>query len=400
MTDRRVLYASAFLRALVTGWIGILLGLYLGKLGCDGAQIGLVVAAGLAGAAVAAIVATVGGDRIGRRRLLVALALLGAAGAALAAAASHPGAIAAASFLGMLNGMGRDRGAALVLEQAALPGIVPDSERTRAFAWYNVLQDAGHAVGGLMAAVPSLLAPSLGIGELTSFRVALGVCAVLTLGTAPLYFLLSPSIEAVARAKGPRLSPASRNVLVRICSLFALDGLAGGFLTTALLSFFFYERFGIGAAGIGPLFFGARLLNAGSHIGAAWLAKRIGLVNTMVFTHVPSSLLLATVPFAPNFPVAAILFLLREGLVEMDVPTRQSYVMAMVRPEERSIASGVTHLVRLGSWAVAPSFAGLLMKDVSLAAPLVIGAGMKIAYDVLLYAAFRRKKPPEEVRPP
>ena len=166
--------------------------------------------------------------------------------------------------------------------------------------------------------------------------------------------------------------------------------LAGGFLTSALLSYFFLQRFGVGPGVLGPLFFGARVLNAVSHLGAAWLAERIGLLNTMVFTHIPSSLLLATVAWAPSFPVAAALFLLREGLVEMDVPTRQSYVMAVVRPEERTLASGVTNLVRTGGWAVAPSLAGLLMQGTSLAMPLLVGAGMKIAYDVVLYAAFRR----------
>src|SRR5262249_46831137 len=164
---------------------------------------------------------------------------------------------------------------------------------------------------------------------------------------------------------------------------------------TALLSYFFFERFHAGEGVIGALFFGARVMNAFSHLGAAWLATRIGLVNTMVFTHIPSSLLLVTVAFAPSFPVAAVLFLLREGLVEMDVPTRQSYVMAVVRPEERTFASGVTALVRMAAWAVAPSFAGLFMQK-SLAVPLYIGAGMKISYDVLLYVAFRRQKAPEE----
>jgi len=147
---------------------------------------------------------------------------------------------------------------------------------------------------------------------------------------------------------------------------------------------------------IGVLFFGARVLNAFSHLGAAWLARRIGLVNTMVFTHIPSSLLLCTVPFAPSFGVAAVLFLIREGLVEMDVPTRQSYVMAVVRPEERTFASGVTNLVRTASWAVMPSLAGLFMQSLTLATPLFVGAGMKITYDVLLWLSFRRIRPPEE----
>ena len=175
-----------------------------------------------------------------------------------------------------------------------------------------------------------------------------------------------------------------------------LDSLGGGFLTAALVSFFFFKRFGVDEAVLGPLFFVARLLNALSHLGAAWLARRIGLVNTMVFTHIPSSVLLATVAIAPSFTVAAILFLLREGLVEMDVPTRQSYVMAVVRPEERTVAGGVTQLVRTAAWSVAPPFAGLMMQGLSLASPLVIASALKISYDVLLYAAFRKLKPPEE----
>jgi MFS family permease len=208
---------------------------------------------------------------------------------------------------------------------------------------------------------------------------------------------LSAAVESPARkAQRVPLSAESRRVLTRISALFGIDAIAGGFLGAALLSYFFFERFAAGAATIGALFFGARVLNAVSHLSAAWIARRIGLVNTMVFTHIPSSLLLVTVAFAPNFWVAALLFLLREGLVEMDVPTRQSYVMAVVRPGERTFASGVTHLVRVGGWAVAPAFAGMLMQGVALGMPLVIGAGMKIAYDILLWRAFRHLKPPEE----
>jgi predicted MFS family arabinose efflux permease len=210
------------------------------------------------------------------------------------------------------------------------------------------------------------------------------------------YLGLSPAVESAAAAVPQRVSPESRQRVWKISALFALDSVAGGFLTATLLTVFFHQRFGVGVATIGALFFGARVANAGSHLAAAWLARRIGLVNTMVFTHVPSSLLLVTVAFAPSFPVAAILFLLREGLVEMDVPTRQSYVMAMVRPEERIFASGVTHLVRMAGWAIAPAFAGLLMQGSFLAMPLIIGAAMKISYDGLLYLAFRKLKPPEE----
>ncbi len=397
MRDRRVLYAAAFLRSLATGMVGVLIGIYLAKLGFDPAQIGAVVGAGLAGAAGAALVVTLIGDRIGRRRTLVVVSLIGAGGGLVVAAVSGLAVITAAAFVGMLNGMGRDRGASLIIDQAILPATASDRERTTAFAWYNVVQDAGHALGGLLAATPVLFRSALALGEIAAFRLALVGYACIWLGTALVYTRLSHAVEGpVSRPRGARLTPQSRRILWKISSLFAVDSLAGGFLTTALLAFFFYERFGAGEAAVGLLFFGARVANAGSHLGAAWLARRIGLVNTMVFTHIPSSLLLATVPFAPNFPVAAVLFLLREGLVEMDVPTRQSYVMAVVQPQERTFASGVTHLVRLGSWAVAPGFAGLLMRGLTIGTPLFVGAAMKISYDVLLFAAFRKLRPPEE----
>ena len=397
MTDRVVLYTTAFVRALATGMIGVLMGVYLAQMEFDPAHIGYVVGAGLFGCAAAALLVTLCGDRAGRRRSLIAVSLLSFVGGCAFALTGHPFAAGAAAFLGMVNGMGRDRGAALILDQVILPATVGDAGRTRAFAWYNVLQDIGHAVGGLLAGLPALLR-GFGAPEVGSYRASVGFYALLMLVCAALYFRLSPLVEpARDHAQVRRVSPATRRVLWRISSLFALDSLAGGFLTTALLSFFFYERFGVGVAVLGPLFFGARLLNALSHLGAAWLARRIGLVNTMVFTHIPSSLLMITVAYAPSFPIAAILFLLREGLVEMDVPTRQSYVMAVVQPQERTVASGVTHLVRVGAWAVAPAFAGWFMGGLSLMTPLVIGSAMKVVYDVLLYFAFRGTRPPEEV---
>jgi MFS family permease len=383
-------------RALATGMAGVLLGIYLAKVGLDAAEIGTIVASGLAGAALAALVVTVRGDRIGRRSTLIVLALLAAAGGVIVAAATGPVVIAAAAFAGMINGMGRDRSASLIIDQAIIPGLVPAAARTKAFAWYNVWQDAGHALGALLAGVPALLAAGFGIEDLAAIRSSLVIYVGLHLATAVLYLRLPRSVENAAPRGQRKVSSETKRTLWKISSLFAVDSLAGGFLTTALVAFFFYERFGAPEVAIALLFFGARVLNAVSHLGAAWLAARIGLVNTMVFTHIPSSLLLMTVPFAPSFAVAALLFLVREGLVEMDVPTRQSYVMAVVRPEERTFASGVTHLVRLVGWALAPAAAGLLMRGLSLGAPLFFGAAMKIAYDVLLFAAFRKARPPEE----
>ncbi len=379
--------------------VGVLIGLYLARRGFDAAEIGLVVAAGLAGGAVAALAVTIFGDRFGRRGTLVVVSVLGAAGGLGVVFGTELGVIVAAACVGMVNGMGRDRGAALILDQVVLPATASDAQRTTAFAWYNVVQDAGHALGGLAAGAPALLHRIGGIDEVAAARSAMFGYSGVLLATALLYARLSPAAERAPTERSTAISPETRRVLWKISSLFAVDSLAGGFLTAALLGLFFFERFGVSEGEVGLLFFGARVANAGSHLGAAWLARRIGLVNTMVFTHIPSSLLLVTVAFAPTFPVAALLFLLREGLVEMDVPTRQSYVMAVVRPEERTFASGVTHLVRLGAWAVAPAFAGLLMRGSSLAIPLYAGAAMKISYDLLLYAAFRRHRPPEEQAP-
>jgi MFS family permease len=396
MNDRRILYSGAFLRALAVGMVSILIGLHLAASGFRAGMIGVVVGAGLAGGAVASILTTWRGDRFGRRRALVVLAALGALGGLVVATAANPLVIAAATFLGMLNGMGRDRGASLIIDQVILPATAGDADRTRLFAVYNVVQDAGHAIGGLMAGLPEVLRRTAGLDPEASFRVAIAAYAALLAVTALLYARLSPAVEpADGPARAP-LAPDSRRRLTRIASLFAVDSLAGGFLTSALLSFFLYERFGTGEAAIGALFFGARVANALSHLAAAWLARRIGLVNTMVFTHIPGSLLLITVAFAPSFPIAAALFLLREGLIEMDVPTRQSYVMAIFPPHERTIASGVTHLVRISAWSVAPSLAGLMMQGMGLGVPLVVGSVMKVGYDVALWTAFRRLQPPEE----
>jgi MFS family permease len=396
--DRRLLLTTAFVRAFATGLIGVLLGLYLARRGFAARDIGIVIGAGLSGAAVSALIVTFLGDKFGRRRALILLTLLAGTGGAALMLSAGIAAASAAAFLGMVNGMGRDRGAQLVLEQAILPGTGAAADRTRAFAWYNVMQDVGHALGGLAAALPALLQLTFGVEEVAAFQSVFGLYVALMALQALLYMALSPVAEAPVRSSvpGPRIDPESRRIVLRISGLFAIDSIAGGFLGTALIAYFFFERFGAGEMAIAILFFLARSANAISHFGAAWLARRIGLVNTMVFTHIPSSLMLIAVAFAPSFSLAAGLFLLRELLVEMDVPTRQSYVMAVVRPEERTWASGITSLVRMGGWAVGPFVAGFLMQGVALATPLMIGAGMKIVYDLMLWKSFRDLKPPEE----
>jgi len=389
------------LRATAVGLCGVILALHLATLGFNAWAIGLAVSLGLAGCALGTLIVTYLADRLGRRATLVALSgLMGLGGVALALS-THPGIMTMAVLVGMVNGMGRDRGAGLTIEQAILPRTTTEAKRTSVFAWYNVIVDAGHAIGSLLGGLPALLRLNAGMSGLASYQWTWGFYGVLCVVAGVFALWLSPAVEVDGRRTAtPPLSPASRRVVAKFSALSGLDSLGGGFLTTALLSYWFFKRFGVDEALLGPLFFVVRILNGLSHLGAAWLAKRIGLVNTMVWTHLPSSLLLMTVPIAPNLPVAITLFLIREALVEMDVPTRQSYIVAVVKDEERMRAAGIANLTRSVAWAIAPAVAGSLMRSLSLSAPLVVGPGLKIVYDVLLYQAFRHLKPPEERETP
>jgi MFS family permease len=393
---RRILYIAAFLRALAVGLMAVLIGLYTARLGLSAAQIGMVLSAALWGAALAALLTLWIGPHLTRRTLLVALASLPALGALVMLATDDFAVIAGAAFIGMFNVHGRDRGAIPIVEQALLPATATDAERTRVFAWYNVLLDAGYAIGGLMAALPTLFEAALGLGTTEAMRATLGLFCALYGAAALLYARLPARMEGAAAVGLRQLSPGSRPIVRKISFLFFIDAFGGGFIGTALFAYFFAERYGAGAATIAGLFAAGRLLSAFSHLAAAWLAKRIGLVNTMVYTHVPSSLLLFTIVAADDFYLAAFFFLLREALNEMDVPTRQSYVMAVVKPEERLAVAGITSLVRSGGWAAAPMFAGMMMQAGGLGLPLAFAGVTKIAYDLLLWREFRRVKPPEE----
>jgi MFS family permease len=397
--DLLIINAAAFLRSFTFGLTGVVLGIYLFRAGLSSFNIGMVVAAGLVGSALATVGVTAEADQAGRRRTLVMLSILGAIGALALAFTPAVPVLLAMAFVGMLNGTGTDRSAAFTLEQAIIPGLVPDSSRTWALAWYNVVLDTAGSLGALAAAVPLLLQHWSALPLLTSYRAVFFGCAFLGVVGALLYPFASAAVEvskSAAEALPHHISPATKKVVTKLSGLFSLDAFGGGFLTDALVAYWFFRRFGIAEENLGVLFFAVHLLNAASHLGAAWLARRIGLVNTMVFTHLPSSLFLIGAAFAPSLKVAIVLFLCREALVEMDVPTRQSYVAAAVLPNERTFASGIANLARNIFWAVGSSVAGFLMQNVAFSAPLVIGGGAKITYDLLLYRAFRKLKPPEE----
>lgn len=398
--DLLLINAAAFLRSVSVGLTGVVVGIYLFRNGFSSLSIGLVIAAGLAGAAVATLMVSLRADHLGRRTTLLFLALLSSiAGIALAVTPSLP-VLSVLAFVGMLNGMGTDRSAAFALEQAIIPGLVPDARRTWTLAWYNVVLDTGGAIGALAAGLPLLLGRWSGLSLPRAYQVVFLGYAAVSILTSLLYILLSRNVEITKvpnlSLQQTRVSPETKNVITKLAGLFSLDAFGGGLLTDALLAYWFFCRFGVSEESLGFLFFVVRLLNALSHLGAAWLARRIGLVNTMVLTHLPSSLFLLAVPFAPSFKLAVFLLLCREALVEMDVPTRQSYVAAVVQPSERTFASGITNLARNVFWAVGSALAGVLMQNVAFSAPLLIGSGSKISYDLLLYRAFRKLRAPEE----
>jgi MFS family permease len=400
--DRLLIYGAALLRGLAAGAISVLAAVYLAKRGFDEAALGVVLSAGMAGVLAGTIFGTYFADRIGRRSSLVMLALLAAVGGALLVATDTLWAAALVAFFGMLNTQGSDRGAAQALEQAILPATTTDADRTQVFARYNAIADVGGAAGALLAALPALLRDRLQVPELHAYDATVLVYAALILIVAVLYARLSAQVES---APVPSLAdlahdapPSIRRQVRKFAGLAALDAIGGGFIGSALIAYFLYARFGVNEAELALLFVVARLVTVVSHFVAAWLARRIGLVNTMVFTHIPSSLLLLTLPIAPTFGVAAVLFILREGLSEMDVPTRQSYLMAIVPPHERAWAAGISQLARAAGRMVSPALAGAAMQAGALWLPLAAGAAIKIVYDLLLWRAFRQIKPPEERR--
>ncbi|MCA1586787.1 MAG: hypothetical protein LC791_19105 [Acidobacteria bacterium] len=267
-------------------------------------------------------------------------------------------------------------------------------------AWYNVVIDTGHALGALAAMLPTLLVRRFELADATGHMWTFVACGVAVMFATIPYALLRPAVECVdplpPRTRAAAVDPNTRGIVRRLMVLFGLDSIGGGFLSSALVAYWFFQRYGTSEVQLAWLFFAARVLNVLSHFAAAWIARRIGLLNTMVFTHLPSSVFLMLAPLAPSASIAAALFLAREALVEMDVPTRQSYVMAVVPPSSRTYASGMTNVTRNAGWAVGPLVGGVAMQHLALAAPLLIGGTLKILYDLALYRSFRHLRPPEE----
>ncbi|MBA2447233.1 MAG: MFS transporter [Chloroflexi bacterium] len=397
--DGWLLFATCGVRLFAYGFLSVVLGLYLASLGMDAGAIGGVFTAALVGGAIMTVVLTQVADRLGRRRVLMVGAGLMAAAGAVFALTDNPALLVGAAVLGAISPSGKEVGPFLSVEQAALPQTASDEQRTHLFAAYNIVGSLAGALGALAAAVPDLL----GLAPVAGYRALIWAYAAAGLVLLVMFGRLSPVIEVAAvpaspTAPRPRFGiHRSRGVVAKLTALFALDSFAGGFIVQGLVAYWFTLRYGVDTATLGAIFFGTNLLSAISFLLAVPIARRIGLLNTMVFSHLPSNLMLMLVPLMPTFEAAAAMLLARHLLSQLDVPTRQSYTMAIVDPDERSAMAGITSVTRNAAAAVAPAFAGLTLAHPALGLPFLLAGGLKIVYDLAILTVFRGVRPPEEI---
>ena len=397
--DMPLLFATRIARLFAYGFLSVVLVLYLGALGLRGPAIGFLLTATLLGDAAITLWITSRADRAGRRRMLLLGALLMAAGGVVFLVTREPWLLAAAAIVGVISPSGNEIGPFLAIEQAALSEVTPDRERTRLFAWYNVAGSGATALGALAGGWLTSLLQHRGLTEVDSCRVVLAGYAFLGVVLGALFAFLSPAVEVrTAEVAGVRRwlgLHRSRGIVARLSALFGLDAFAGGFILQSVVAYWFHARFGATPATLGTLFFVANVLAAISALLASRLAARIGLIRTMVYTHLPSNVLLMTVPWMPTLPLAMAMYLIRSSISQMDVPTRQSYTVAVVAPDERAAASGVTAIARSIGAAAAPWLGGPFLLT-GAGAPFYIAGSLKIVYDLLLFRSFRGRKPPEE----
>ena len=396
----RIVLAARGVRAFGDGFVSLTLPLYLLALGRTPLEVGLLSTATLLGSAAVSLLAGLYATRIGYRRALLAAGLLMAATGVGFALVHDFWPLVVIAFVGTLNPTSGDVSVFLPLEHATLSGAVTAEARTGTFARYSLVGALAGAAGALFAGAPEVLATVLHVPALRALQAMFVLYGVLGLGAWTLYRRLPPTVD---EESGPaRAAPLgeSRAIVVRLAALFSVDAFAGGLIVQSLLSLWLVQRFAFSAIELGTLFAVSGLLAGASYLLAAPLARRIGLVNTMVFTHIPSSILLVAVAFVGEPGLAVALLLARSALSQMDVPTRSSYVMAIVTPAERPAAASATTIPRSLAAAGSPLLAGYLLGVSGFGWPLVLAGGLKIVYDLALLALFRNTRPPEEVRGP
>lgn len=399
--DGRLLFATRIVRLFAYGFLSVVLALYLVQVGLTETEIGTILTLTLIGDAGISLWITTSADRLGRRRMLVLGAVLMLLAGGVFAFTRNLILLALAAIIGVISPGGNEIGPFLSIEQAALTKIVPNDQRTRVFAWYSLVGSFATATGALAGGTLAQALQQLGTSPLDSYRFIVIGYAMLGGLLIAFFSRLSSSVEVQTGTRSAAAANLlglhrSRGIVLKLSSFFALDAFAGGLIVQSLIAYWFYVKFGVEPALLGSIFFGANIFAGLSALLAARIAARVGLINTMVFTHIPSNLLLMLVPLMPNLPLAIGVLLARFSISQMDVPTRQSYTMAVVEPDERSAAAGVTTIARSIGAAISPSLTGAMLNASLLSLPFFLSGGLKIVYDLALYFTFRGVKPPEE----
>lgn len=406
--DGRILFITRSLRLFAYGFLSVILVLYLAELKFTEYEIGLILTLTLLGDTAVSLWITTRADRIGRKRMLIFGSVLMIAGAVVFALSGNFWLLLVAATIGVISPSGNEVGPFLSIEQASLSHVISNKYRTKIFAWYSLVGSLSTAAGALCVGFFVHKSVQMGMSNLSSYRFVLILYALFGAVLLLFFYRLSPDIEVEKNNKNSSdFSSAglkdifglnrSRKAVFKLAALFTMDSFAGGFVVQSLVAYWFYLRFGADVRTLGAIFFGANLLAGFSALLAAHIANQIGLINTMVFTHLPSNILLILVPFMPNLSLAIIVLLIRFSISQMDVPTRQSYTMAIVSPEERSAAAGITNVARTTGASMSPMIASAMLGSFPLLNfPFYIAGSIKIIYDFLLYHNFRVLHPPEE----
>ena len=395
--DALWILAGRGVRSFADGFVALLLPVYLLALGFDAFAIGTIVTSTLVGSALLTLAAGLIAHRHSRRRMLLAACLLMAATGAGFVLARDYWPILIVAFVGTLNPTAGDVSLFLPLEHTALSQTIAPRRRTALFARYSLIGTFAGAVGALAASLPDLAVAWAGLPRLFCLKLMFGLYGGLGIAALLCYRPLSPAVEAPAiETAAPTPLGPSKRIVYGLMTLFCIDAFGGGFVVQSLLALWLFQSFGISVTTAAAILFWTSLCSAASYLAAVPISERLGLINTMVFTHLPANICLMLVPFAPNLAVAIGLLLVRSALSQMDVPTRTSYVMAVVTPAERPAAASITAVPRSLAAALSPLASGYLLALTSFGWPLVIGGALKAAYDLLLLARFRRLHPPEE----
>lgn len=398
--DIPLLFSTRIIRLFCYGFLSVVLALYLAETGLSETQIGLLFTLTLLGDAGISLWLTTSADRFGRKRILLLGALLMAGAGVGFVVTRNFIFLMISAIIGVISPGGNEIGPFLSVEQASLTQLISNEKRTQFFAWYNLVGSFATATGALAGGWLAQALQNNGWSSLESYRVVLIGYAFGGFLLLSLFLNLSSSIEVVTQPDSVKRVLGlhrSRNVVFKLSALFALDAFAGGLIVQSMFAYWFFVSFGVNVGTLGSIFFGANILAGISALLAVRIANKFGLINTMVFTHIPSNILLILLPLMPTLPLAIGLLLLRFSISQMDVPTRQSYTMAVVAPDERSAASGVTAIARSVGASVSPLLTGFFFSIPALLSfPFFFAGGLKIIYDLLLFREFRAVRPPEE----